>query len=611
MRIGAYLIAVGFFGLLPFVYLESLVDPVLQPQFLLLGAGTLVVLGLLASKLFRPVPERSWSLPKYPLLILGALALLQAISLFQAINLPLGIFEVLTWAMMGILVMVFIRLLQVNPEFYPAILKVLVIATLLQSLVGIFNWLPYASLELDSRFPTGTHANSNLYGLALVYSFPFLVHAILLHKGFWRYASALTLAISLFMIYDSGSRSAVSTIFLSLVVLLVVLLIRASANKQRRKRIILITLPLIMVALYAMGHIWGKKAVSLQFSLMWQEQPVLYPNSPSLDHRMVLWNKSFQMLGEHPVTGVGAGNWKLNIQQYGFNAYGDGGDYGLNVPQRAHNEFLEIANEGGVLALLALVLLFGMAIRQSLRLAFDQDRQIFIRGSLLLNFWIGYLLSCFFNFPLERPFHLLLFAFGLAVTFSGTGRGPSRWKVPGFAVVIPGVVICGALIWFSSFKIGGELKFKEVKQLQQAQEWQALLDASDGYENWYTPVDPETGLPLPWYRSLGAFGTGQLELGLQESKMASEITPFHLGVRVNLAAAFHLNRQFPEAISTYEALLETFPDYHEGRLNLSLSCFEAGQFEQAAQNLKQVQGFRDDQRYIFLQQALGPQYLQE
>ena len=70
--------------------------------------------------------------------------------------------------------------------------------------------------------------------------------------------------------------------------------------------------------------------------------------------RYKLYNSSIQLIKDHPVFGVGPGNWNVDVWEYDLYK----GALGKSFAQRPHNDFLWIFSEGGVVAGLAYILLF-------------------------------------------------------------------------------------------------------------------------------------------------------------------------------------------------------------------------------------------------------------
>gem|GEM_PF-4147912 len=585
---------------MPLVLVGKLIDPVLIPQYLVFAlclAGAAVM-----GNLDKASPTMEF--PKWPLLTLLGMVGMFALSLIHSLNLSTGLFELLRWFSMGGIFLAFSWMLKSQSGFKSVVGKTLVVTTLVQASIGQFKWLPFVEVYTRDSYLIGAHTNSNLYGLAFLLVIPFLIQTAFLLKREWRYATVLATLVALWMVYQSGSRSSSLAILIGSGMLLPMVFIHLHKNGVEAKwkgLAVALLLALIAGAWYGNKKTFVKKVGSKNFDLILAENPSLPQYAPSLDHRMVLWNKTIRMWEDHFLLGVGLGNWKFHIQEYGFQAADDKGNYGLDIPQRPHNIFLQIASESGVLALLAYLILIGMAIWASLKQALRKEREIFIQGMCLLVFWVGYLISTTFNFPLERPFHVAVILYGLALSFS---HAKSSMKISAGFTSIAGLLVASLLVVFCVFKIQGELAFKSVKIMKAKQNWAGVMQATKEGGNWFTPVDPEGGAPMAWYGGIAALSTGGQEEGLTQMKAAAEIAPHHLAVRSNLAAAYNLNQMLPEAADAYAALLETFPDFEDARLNLALTFAQMGKYREAEQELNKIVYMKESPRYLTLYNQL-------
>lgn len=87
-------------------------------------------------------------------------------------------------------------------------------------------------------------------------------------------------------------------------------------------------------------------------------------SEPSLQSRLQMWRSSLRMAGERPLTGVGIGDFDRGFYRFrpeGFNA----------KAVYAHNEYLHMAAEMGVLAPFLMIVLFLLLMRPALRPGVD------------------------------------------------------------------------------------------------------------------------------------------------------------------------------------------------------------------------------------------------
>lgn len=89
-------------------------------------------------------------------------------------------------------------------------------------------------------------------------------------------------------------------------------------------------------------------------------RPFFDPKDTSVAERLFKWRTAFEMLKEHPLLGVGAGNLKVRYALYQARVR-EKSLYPLRATSESnvHNDFLQIAAETGALGLLAFLLIFG------------------------------------------------------------------------------------------------------------------------------------------------------------------------------------------------------------------------------------------------------------
>jgi len=144
--------------------------------------------------------------------------------------------------------------------------------------------------------------------------------------------------------------------------------------------------------------------------------------------RAASWDRSFKLIKENPVLGVGCGNWKIAVLKYENPVKPD-----YVYQYKTHNDFIEIASETGILSALFFILIFVFTGANFLRAFFKKDapedsyRMLFLPAFGLL----AYSFDAFFNFPADRPEIGSLFAMyvGAAVAFS-TIRQPAAGSAP-------------------------------------------------------------------------------------------------------------------------------------------------------------------------------------
>jgi len=111
------------------------------------------------------------------------------------------------------------------------------------------------------------------------------------------------------------------------------------------------------------------------------------------------WNAAFDYFIKHPFLGCGYGNWKLASIPYDKEISND-----LFVPYHAHNDFLEIGAELGIIGFGLFIGLFIILLVTIFRIL-SNNKQISNHLHIVIFFFplICYSVDAIFNFPSERP----------------------------------------------------------------------------------------------------------------------------------------------------------------------------------------------------------------
>jgi O-antigen ligase len=138
------------------------------------------------------------------------------------------------------------------------------------------------------------------------------------------------------------------------------------------------------------------------------------------DSRVTIWTVAWRMSLDHPVTGVGIGNFPTRSAEYSIEP---GATYRtdrtIDQPAVAHNSYLGPLAETGIVGfgLFASILVFsiGCGVRAVRRFARDGDRTMEALGRGLVIALIGTLSSAFFISAESDKFIWLMLAMGPAL----------------------------------------------------------------------------------------------------------------------------------------------------------------------------------------------------
>ncbi|MCD6292191.1 MAG: O-antigen ligase family protein, partial [Deltaproteobacteria bacterium] len=289
------------------------------------------------------------------------------------------------------------------------------VALLIFTILGIIQFLGYEIpflIPIRGSASTVGYRNPAAHFIALV--IPFVLFAAGRHWSLWRRskrASQLIFFIAflflgttaLILLFMNYCRAAILALMLeSLVVPLFWFLSRkrevekSTGGVQRGGRLLVISLlMLIVIASLIMVFPNSRKRVKRSFN-RFQRGGI----ARLLEARYYHWGNSLMMIKEHPVFGVGLGNWRFNYPLY-YKSFARDSCFSYNVQVRkAHNDYLQLAAECGIPTLLLFLLLWGRQfylLRYSTTADDDgEDWRLPILASLT-----AFSVIMFFSFPMQ------------------------------------------------------------------------------------------------------------------------------------------------------------------------------------------------------------------
>ncbi len=153
-----------------------------------------------------------------------------------------------------------------------------------------------------------------------------------------------------------------------------------------------------------------------------------YDQDSSAQERLETWKAGFRMMGEHPLLGVGAGNYGRYSSLYNPN---------VREGQLTHNEFIETAAETGIPAGLMLLAIFALAVWKLRRIQkatwlATETRWAYYSAAMLESAFVCYIIGAMFvSLPyFELSYLLLALTVSLARIVEKTAAEPRNWSQP-------------------------------------------------------------------------------------------------------------------------------------------------------------------------------------
>ena len=286
-------------------------------------------------------------------------------------------------------------------------------------------------IPISRYYPASTFANRNIAAQFIVFGLPFLLFAALAvrrrGRGKFRLflpAGLLVVGIgALVLLFSNASKNGilalgVEALFLSLAWYR--FRVRKEPEPGRLRRLLLPAAASLAVLFLIVALTLAAPRIRARLSYSWkrfQEKGV----TGVLQARYLFWRNTLVMIEDHPLAGVGPGNFRIVYPRYSRSYAWDMVSGYKKRARKAHNDYLQVAAECGIPALVVLLLLLG---RQFYLLKIPEEPEAEDDdGAAGVEEWrlpLGASLAAYavvmcFSFPLQLAYSRMFFFFLLAL----------------------------------------------------------------------------------------------------------------------------------------------------------------------------------------------------
>ena len=326
-----------------------------------------------------------------------------------------------------------------NPkDFFEFICKVCTVLLIFHSIVTLSHFLGnYTKPRIMALYKSFLHyyGNINFFTASLIIKLPFVIYLFLTSKNIWKYISSIVVFTTILSLLYSGSRTALLSLGIILV-LIIGYLLSTYFKEKKNTKIIQATyfsiIPIVAVFLFLnTNRLHRGKANSIKTSINFsndsykttdrfiKQHPEILKNDVEIEDnddtftkllkksgRYAIWKSAYTLFKENILLGVGYGNYKaVPKPAYFKEKVRRKGNYSISV--RVHNDFLEKYVETGIIGGTLHLLLFIFIFILIIKLLRNSKYKIIIFCLLLSG--IAFFMDAFFNFPSERaPIQLFL-----------------------------------------------------------------------------------------------------------------------------------------------------------------------------------------------------------
>lgn len=434
-----------------------------------------------------------------------------------------------------------------------------------------------------SYFIKSVFAHRNIFAQIVLLCFPFLVYAVITEKRTWRYLALIVVMLSVipmvFLFVRTVWIGLIGMIFMAVLIMLI--------KGVTHRNLKLVWIPLVtLIVIFSVRYMVIKKS-SLQTTFLKQTDGFKNTSYGSVNERILIWKATLPMIADHPIKGVGPGNWSLAIPKYQNNELRNTSKGYFTQFQRAHNDYLQLISEYGILPFLiylAFVLIaFGFVIKR----IWKSNREDQIWSVVLFLSMVAYAGISVFSFPNERVEHQTLFTFILAFAYLSPAENTistPRIRFP--KILCVSIAIVGLLLSFFTWNL-----IQSDKNLKSAYTARAVGDKAQ-YEffkeakNTFYQVDPN-GTPLAWYEAYQYLSSGNVFMAKDLLNESLKAHPYHKHSMNDLGSVFYSLKNIPKAKRLYQRTLDISPEFTDANVNMAIIELQNSKLDSAWYYLSQ------------------------
>ena len=452
----------------------------------------------------------------------------------------------------------FILLFYLASLIHSELREIAIIIVISSAVVAVLGFLQYIWGE---KFIYSTLGNPNyiaeFFGMTLIIAFSlFLTES--------RHLVKIIIGIAIYIIYSlmlvTYGRGAWLGFNCGLIVYLFLLYSQLTSERKRLVKYLsglLSGLIIITIIFFSLSNFFSTPNTTFK-----QDSPSntllsnLYKNvsiNRSIETRLAIWQDTWKMIKDNFLTGVGIGNYELTYSTY-RNSLSERAEIRVN---RAHNDYLQVWAEQGILGLIALIaffiVLFWLSII-SLKNIKDKNHKIWLIG--LICSIITILVNNFLAFGFYNPVPAMLL-----------------WILAG---IISGKLICTQSFQPEFFLIHAVNYYYDNNYIQSIKEGEKAFRVNS---NDLRILE----LQINSYQELRQWKSSIVCLNYGLS-----LYPNYALFHTLLGDAFLNSGDYGSAIASYRESTRIFPLYARPHLALGIIYFRLKRFDSAISELKKV-----------------------
>lgn len=341
------------------------------------------------------------------------------ISISWAINRIEGLVVVNRWLLILMTTFLIIIFLCDKPKRFHFFVYSAMVVALVNVITCIVSYYYLNCADYPNKIPfiNGGYGNKNIFAVCMMFKLPFLYYAFFRYKKIFKFISLFLILSLSFCLPIISTRSAYLCLLLNIVILLVYSL--AYLIRLRKKTYLFKSLAIILCLLG--GFVLGGSFVTYNYEHGSHKQENAFDVSQRIKEtgtgksskaRIKIWKNAITIIKDKPLTGYGIGNYKIAVMKVEAKQRPS-----FIVSDHAHNDFLEMFSELGIIGLLLYISLYISVVVVGVKIIFSKQTKepyrLLALLSLMLLFTYGN--DALFNFPNERATPQIYFALSVGI----------------------------------------------------------------------------------------------------------------------------------------------------------------------------------------------------
>lgn len=366
------------------------------------------------------VKFREWTFDKSDLILLGFLILV-CISTIFSVNVKVSIFGYFN-RYEGLLTFIIYYLVYYCSKYYfrnrKSIIIGICILTMITSILAILQYYNAPFIKVffkHASFACATFGNRNFYGAFISLTFPIIM-------CLYIFSGKRLLLIPNTLLFYSMLACLTRSCYLAFIVFstIGVIYLIKQKNKNYFKRSLLLLI--LFVLLFILFNVLSPNALIGRYKASIEE----IQNKDSIgSNRGYIWQIAINIIKDHPLTGCGTDAFLCELtNNHTFELVNVIYDKVGGLPDKAHNEYLQIASTIGIPALILYLAFVALTIKNLLRNDLNKNKIAFV----VLLCIISYLVQAFFNISTIDIAPILYLIYGYSYQLREYKKLPSAKK---------------------------------------------------------------------------------------------------------------------------------------------------------------------------------------